>query len=280
MTEKKILILGSSGSVGKSLLDKISKKKVTFQALNSKQLDLLSKLSVNNFFKKQKNKFDILIIISAITPDKGKTLKELKKNIEMIINISSYLNDFKNIIYISSDAVYNTKDYLVNDKTLPNPDSNHGIMHLCREKIIELNTQKSNLTILRPTLLFGKFDTHFGYGPNRFLKQAKTKKNIVLFGQGKDKRDHLPLDTLSKIIYEVIDKNLVGTYNVATGHSYSFKKIAKLIANKYKNCKLEFIKNDGKYTIRKFNNLRIYKLLNVKNKFNIKKEINKFVHRK
>ena len=63
-------------------------------------------------------------------------------------------------------------------------------------------------------------------------------------------------------------------------NSYSFKKIAKLIANKYKNCKLEFIKIDGKYTIRKFNNLRIYKLLNVKNEFNIKKEINKFVHRK
>ncbi len=280
MIEKKVLILGGSGSVGRSLVNKISKKKIAFQALNSNQLNLLSKLSVNKFFTKKKYKFDTLIIISAITPDKGKGLKELKQNIEMITNIASYLKDFKNIIYISSDAVYNTQNSVVNDNTLPDPDSNHGIMHLCREKIIELNSKNSNLTILRPTLLFGKFDTHFGYGPNRFLKQAKSNKNIILFGEGKDKRDHLPLDTLSEIIFEVMKKDIKGTYNVATGHSYSFKEIAKLILKRFKKIDLEFIKNDGNYTVRKFNNLRIYKILNIKKKFDIKKEINKLLNMK
>ena len=202
MIAKKVLVLGSSGSVGSALLEKLSKKKVSFRALNSTNLNLFFKSLVKKFFKKNKNKFETLILISAITPDKGKGLKELKQNVEMILNIAAYLNDFKNIIYISSDAVYNSNHSVINDKTLPDPDSNHGIMHLCREKIIELNTKKSNLTILRPTLLFGKFDTHFGYGPNRFLKQAKSKQNIILFGEGKDERDHLPLETLSEIIFK------------------------------------------------------------------------------
>ncbi len=277
MIQKKVLIVGSSGSVGSALLDKLSKKKVSFKALNSTKLNLLSKTLVNKFFKKHKNKFETLIIISAITPDKGKGLKELKQNIEMIVNIASYLNDFKNIIYISSDAVYNSKHSVVNDKTPPDPDSNHGIMHLCREKIIELNAQKSNLAILRPTLLFGSFDTHFGYGPNRFLKQAKSKQNIILFGEGKDERDHLPLKTLAEIIFQVIKKEIKGTYNVATGHSVSFKKIAELICKKYSKIKLEFLKNDGKFSVRKFNNLKIYELLNIKNNFDINKEIAKFI---
>ena len=60
--------------------------------------------------------------------------------------------------------------------------------------------------ILRPTLIYGLEDTHNGYGPNQFLKKVKQKKVIKLFGKGEERRDHVFIDDVTKIIFECIKK--------------------------------------------------------------------------
>ena len=44
------------------------------------------------------------------------------------------------------------------------------------------------LALIRPTLVHGLDDPHNGYGPNRFRRLAATGREIVLFGEGEERR--------------------------------------------------------------------------------------------
>ena len=48
-----------------------------------------------------------------------------------------------------------------------------------RENILRLLGIK--MCIVRPTLVYGSNDPHDGYGPNKFIRNAQSKKYIKLF---------------------------------------------------------------------------------------------------
>ena len=87
-------------------------------------------------------------------------------------------------------------------------------MHISREKILKSKFE-DKLCILRPTMIYGKKDTHNGYGPNLFLNLASKNKDIKLFGKGEEKRDHVYIDDLINVLKECIERNAVGTINLA-----------------------------------------------------------------
>ena len=96
--------------------------------------------------------------------------------------------------------MYNSNEILVNENTNTLPNDLYGTMHLSREKILkDYIDDDKKLTILRPTLIYGKGDTHNSYGPNRFLKQAKNESIINIFGKGLDKRDHMSVWCLDRL---------------------------------------------------------------------------------
>ena len=136
-------------------------------------------------------KDDEIIFTSAVAP--AKNIHDFKKNINMVINFSKVLNnlEFKKLIYISSDAIYSDSKKPLKEASKKCPDNWHGLMHLMRENILKRSFKKKKLVIVRPTLVYGKGDTHSGYGPNLFIKRAKKNKNIVLFGNGEELRDHI-----------------------------------------------------------------------------------------
>ena len=49
-------------------------------------------------------------------------------------------------------------------------------MHIKREEIITeyCDNRNINLTIIRPTLVYGPGDTHNGYGPNKFIRDLNS----------------------------------------------------------------------------------------------------------
>ena len=110
-----------------------------------------------------------------------------------------------------------------NSTTLPN--SLHGLMHLTRELILKERFKKI-LCILRPTLIYGVGDTHNGYGPNRFINLALKNKPLVIFGNGEERRDHIFIEDLVKVIIKCIEKKGLGILNLASGKIYSFKYLA------------------------------------------------------
>ncbi len=121
-------------------------------------------------------------------------------------------------------------------------------LNICSFKI-----SKKKLTILRPTIVYGKGDTHNSYGPNRFIGQLNNNSNIKIFGKGLDVRDHLYVDDLIKVISTAILKKISGKYNVASGNSIKFidvvKKLKKITKRKLN---IEFIKVNNRPTERYF----------------------------
>ena len=118
--------------------------------------------------------------MSAEAPVKNH--KTLLNNIEIMNSIIDGVNPniISQIIYISSDAVYSDSKSKLSEKSLTLPSNFHGMMHIIREKILK-KIFKEKLLILRPTMIYGKFDTHDGYGPNQFLKLViSIVKNIGL----------------------------------------------------------------------------------------------------
>ena len=63
--------------------------------------------------------------------------------------------------------------------------------------------------------------------PNRFRRLANAGENIVLFGEGEERRDHVSIDDVSELAVRVLKRRSRGILNVATGEVHSFRDIAE-----------------------------------------------------
>lgn len=261
--KKKLLIFGKNGFLAKELKILLLKKKIRHHFISSKEIDLTQISSAKKLLKF--NELYNVVFLSAITPDKGKDENIFLKNISMINNFFKYfnLNSINHFTYISSDAVYSMKEKIIDEETITAPDDLYGMMHLVREKICQSKITIQKLLILRPTIIYGKNDTHNSYGPNRFVRQLRDNKNIILFGKGLDVRDHVFVKDVVRIIKDFSILRISGVFNIASGKSYKFKEVAEKIMKTliiYKD--LDYIANKGIVTERFFNVKKIKKKIN------------------
>jgi nucleoside-diphosphate-sugar epimerase len=165
----------------------------------------------------------------------------------------------------------------INETSKTFPQSLHGQMHLKRERIFKKLT-KNNLIIIRPTLVYGPNDPHNGYGPNKFIREVKEKKLINLFGKGEEKRDHVYIDDLVKIMEKIVFGDFDGIFNIASGKVISFFQIANLIKNSTnKKVYLSYNPRTGPMPHKGYRAFNINKLnKNFKN-LNLKKITSKFI---
>ena len=241
---KRVLILGSSGIISLNLQKYLKNKKIPFKVYGKSKINLIEN---KNIFKLKKiiSKKDCIIFISAEAPVKNYQM--LYNNLIMSLNFCSEIsyNSLNHIIYISSDAVYKDIKKPMTENSLLEPNTLHGLMHKIRESIFK-RYFKNKLLIIRPTLIYGKEDTHNGYGPNQFLNKSINKKRIELFGKGEEKRDHVFINDVTSIIFNCIIKKGVGVINVASGKVITFYNIAKIIKKiTGTNLKIKHLKRNG-----------------------------------
>ena len=223
----RIVILGSNGFIAKNLKINLKKFNMRYISISKKKINLEKNQSHNllsNIIKKD----DIILFIAAIAP--VKTIDMLNRNIKICSNVCKALEkkNISSLIYISSDAVYSDSLKKIKETNLTLPSSLHGLMHLSREIILK-DKFKKILTILRPTLIFGKDDPHNGYGPNSFYRLAIRNKDIKIFGKGEELRDHISINDVTDIITRIIKSKKKGEFNLVTGKVHTFENIAKKI---------------------------------------------------
>ena len=102
-------------------------------------------------------------------------------------------------------------------------------MHLAREVMLA-NVWQGPLCFLRPTLIYGAEDPHNGYGPNRFIRLAQKGEEIVLFGEGEERRDHVWIEDVADLTCRVLVHKSTVILNIATGNVVSFREIAEQVA--------------------------------------------------
>jgi len=229
----RVVVLGATGFVGRDLVRHLNESQIETVALSSADLDL-TKPEASEELRRAVRETDSLVIVSAITPDKGKDAATLMRNLTMIQNASAFLEEARlaHVAYISSDAVYADDANPVREDSCCDPSSFHGLMHLVRERMLSAAVGKTctPYIALRPCSIYGASDTHNSYGPNRFLRTALKEHKIKLFGQGEEKRDHIYIKDLSRLAGLCLAHKSKGVLNVATGNSVSFFDLATMIA--------------------------------------------------
>ena len=227
----RVVVLGAGGFIAGAILRALSSQGISVLGLGRPAVDLLEKNSSQNLLQ-QLRPDDTLVFASAKAPCKDSTM--LRENLIMAEAVCAALKarSVAHVIYISSDAVYKDSPAPLDEDACAEPGSLHGVMHLARE--VALRAEYAGpLAIVRPTLVYGLQDPHNGYGPNRFRRLAAAGKEIVLFGEGEERRDHVDVEDVAALVGLIAQHRSQGVVNAVSGEVVSFRDLAQFAASEF-----------------------------------------------
>ncbi len=227
----RVVILGAGGFIGGAAARRLEAAGATVTRVTRQDCDLLA-VDAADRLTALLRPGDALVFVSARAP--CKTPAMLTQNIRMAEAVCAALarQPVDHVIYVSSDAVYKDSAEPLSEESCAEPGSLHGVMHLSRE--VMLRSEFSGpLAIVRPTLTYGIDDPHNGYGPNRFRRLAAEGKEIVLFGAGEERRDHVWVDDVGELVARIVLHRSAGIVNAVTGEAVSFRTLAEYIADQF-----------------------------------------------
>lgn len=225
------VVLGAGGFIGGATARRLRSEGIEVTALVRDSCDLLAPEAANGLAAELRPD-DTLVFVSARAPVKN--VEMLMENMRMGEAVCAALKNqpVAHVVYVSSDAVYKDSAEPLSESSCAEPGSLHGVMHLAREVMLR-NEFAGPLAFVRPTLTYGIDDPHNGYGPNRFRRLAAGRKDITLFGEGEEQRDHVAVDDIAELILRIVLHRGTGIVNAATGDVVSFRTLAEFIAAQF-----------------------------------------------
>jgi UDP-glucose 4-epimerase len=222
---RRTVVIGAGGFVGRAIIERLQAEGAAVFGISRQQVDLEADGAAARLAA-MLLPGDAVVAVAARAP-----CKDMSMLIDNILMTKTMLDALagaepSHVVNISSDAVYPDEPLPLSEVTPAAPSTFHGAMHLARE-IAFTETVKAPLAILRPSLLYGAADPHNGYGPNRFRRLANAGENIVLFGEGEERRDHVSIDDVAELAVNVLKRRSRGILNIATGQVHSFRDIAE-----------------------------------------------------
>ena len=269
--KSKIFVTGHRGLVGSAVirrLDHYGYKNIL--TVEKKKIDLRNQQQVSNFFKK--NKIDAVINaagkVGGIYANNTYKADFIYDNLAIQNNIihSCFQKKIKSLIFLGSSCIYprNSKQpikekYLLTGE-LEKTNESYSIAKIAGIKMCEsYNFQyKTNYKCLMPCNLYGPNDNYnlktSHFFPALIAKVLWAKKNkkkqIILWGSGKPKRELMYVDDLADAcIFFMNKKTKESLINVGSANDMSILNYAKFILKKVNliNCKiiLDRSKSDG-----------------------------------
>ncbi len=268
----KIYIAGHTGLVGSAILRKLkSKGYKNLIYRTKKQLDLKNQKKVQNFLRQQKPDFIFIAAakVGGIYSNNKYKADFIFDNISIQSNLihSAYQNKINNLIFLGSSCVYPRdckqpiKESFLLSGELERTNDAYAIAKIAGIKMCEsYNYQyKTNYKCLMPTNTFGPNDNydlmncHFLPALIKKTHQLKfnNKKEIILWGNGKAKREVIYVDDIADACIHFMKKKIKETViNIGTGKDYTIKEYAKkildqILPNKKISIKYDLEKPNG-----------------------------------
>jgi UDP-glucose 4-epimerase len=225
----KILLTGSTGFIGKNILQKL-RNKYRISAPACAELDLLEEDAVAAYFKK--NHFDLVIHTATwdATRNSKKELREvLPNNLRMFFNLARNQDRYAKMIYYGSGAEFDRSHWVPKmeegyfDTYVPSDD--YGFSKYLMNKYVQCCENIYNLRLFG---VFGKYeDWEIRFISNACCKAVYglpiTIKQDLFF-------DYLYIDDLVTITeWFVRHSPREKVFNLCTGRAYSLLALAKKV---------------------------------------------------
>ncbi len=254
MKKNKILIFGSSGLVGKSLVNLLNYSEKVEKVFSStrEDTDLHSKDEIFKAIDDFKPDYVINCAakVGGIYANNTYRSEFLIDNLKINLNLFEIVKEFKdlNVINLGSSCIYplNAKNPIKEDSFLEGKleptNSPYAIAKITGIELgREVSSQYGNKIInLMPTNLYGpndnfsEKDSHVIPGLIFRMHKAKLndQKDFKIWGSGKPLREFMHVDDLASCIEFLINKEIENDLiNVGTGDEISIIELANLIKN-------------------------------------------------
>jgi nucleoside-diphosphate-sugar epimerase len=230
----RVVLLGANGFIALRLQRVLQDSGIPARAVGSREVDLTGGEAAGLLASLLQPE-DCVVMASALTPDKGRDIATMMKNLRMAENVCAAIGEAKpaHFVYIGSDAVYDGRSSsLINEDSSREPSDLYALAHVGREKMLEQCCAAATipLAIVRPCAVYGPGDTHNSYGPNRFIRTATETGKITLFGHGEERRHHVYINDVARILQLCVQHRSSGTINAVTGQAVSFGEAAEMVA--------------------------------------------------
>jgi len=227
----RVVVLGAGGFIAGAIHRRLVADEIATLALGRPAMNLLNSDAAALLANKLRPD-DTLVFASAKAPCKN--LQMFVDNMIMVQAVCTALKKcvVAHVVYLSSDAVYKDSSQPITESSCAEPSSLHGVMHLARE--VALRQEFAGpLALVRPTLVYGLEDPHDSYGPNRFRRLAASGREIVLFGEGEELRDHVCVEDIAELVRLIIMYRSAGIANAVSGKVVSFRDLAAFVAAEF-----------------------------------------------
>ncbi|HOZ47123.1 MAG TPA: NAD(P)-dependent oxidoreductase [Candidatus Hydrogenedentes bacterium] len=177
-----------------------------------------------------------LLFAAAAQPDRDiPSMGVMIANMSMAPNMAELVRATRpaHVTYLSSIDVYGRYDLALplSEASTIRPDSPYAISKFATERLLAVACGEARipLAVLRLPGVYGQGDTH--HGPIRtFLDAARAGAPIRIYGDGRQRRDLLFIDDLSRIVETVCRQRIEGVFNAVTGRSHSLNEMAGIVS--------------------------------------------------
>ncbi len=259
MKKKSILIIGSSGFFGNSILDYLKNYKSNNRKIN--KIILLSKSKKNRLSKLLKKNYKIEQILGDISKIKklpyadyiiycviSNNLNNDEKGVKNYIKLAKKFHRGCKVLYTSSGAIYgkqsiNIKNF--SEKHNPKPFNHvsairkkYAITKYKNEKLFKsLDKENINVIITRCFAFVGKhlpLNKNFVVG--NLIKNIIEKKKLLIKTDKKVLRSYMYADDLAHCLLKLIFSNNsnFNLYNIGSEDKIDIRELAYNLAKKYK----------------------------------------------
>lgn len=202
---KKILVTGVNSYIGLSL------KKYLESKADEYSVDSIS-VRGDEWKKADFSKYDAVFHAAGLahikeTKQNSHLYYEINRNMAAAVAEKAKADGVNQFIFMSSMSVYGLDTGVINENTMPCPNSSYGKSKLEAEKLIsELADDSFKVCILRPPMVYGP-----GCKGN-FGTVIKLVKKFPFFPKIANKRSMIYIDNLCEFVRLAIDRELSGLY--------------------------------------------------------------------
>ena len=295
--KSRIFLAGHNGMVGASIYNYLKKKNYkNIFVISRKNLDLTDQAKTEKYIKKINPDYVIISAakVGGIYANQMYKANFFYQNLMIQTNLihASYLAGVKKLIFLGSSCIYPKfskqpikEEYLLTGLLEPSNDT-YALAKIAGLKMCDAYNKQYNLNYLclMPANLYGPNDnydpvySHFYPALLSKIYKAKinSKKNIVIWGNGKAKRELMYVDDVAHACEYFLKKNVKHTYiNIGSGQEKSIKGFAQFLMKKLNvKLKIKFDKKKPNGTPRKILNTNLAKKYGWKSRTSLDKGFN------